>query len=640
MKTTNSIRKSLKILLRSKSSAIVVLLAPLIIVLIIGLGFLDTGETIMNLGVITPSTTDTTERFVRNLDTVENNIIRYEVIEDCVLSIQEGRVLACVYFPPGFEITDEASEEITFYIDESRINLVYRLISSLSLSVEGEQAEIREEITSDILSVLDQTSRDVDRTITETISIRSSINTVLEKIEDASKELGDLDTSSEDFVIDDYSSELDDLEEEYSLLVERAEKVIDESSQFSNESAAFDDAITDLDDVLYDSDDVIENFEVLSDALTLVSESFVDLQAKLSDVESTSSEVQSALDSIEDELDEINTALDSLRTRQDLMVERIDQMQFRDAGRIARPVGTNIEPITSDMTRLTYSFPYLLMLVIMLVGVMLSSTLVFMEKDSKAYFRNFTTPTKNIFFTMVTFLTSALVIFLQVFIIMIVAYFFLNVPVLDNLSVTITLLLLATIVFIMIGMFIGHLFNTSEAITMANIAIGSIFIFLSNLILPIETLSETIQKISSYNPYVIMSESLRSSLLFNSTYQSLLTEILLIIAYSAILFIIILVLLKISSSKYIYDLRHKKNKKKQKGEDFIINKKKITSVESLFEALESISEKEYKELTTPKNVISEWLKEELGRKYLAMRIKKKNKKDALNIIKKRLKKKK
>ncbi len=322
------------------------------------------------------------------------------------------------------------------------------------------------------------------------------------------------------------------------------------------------------------------------------------------------------------------------------MVERIDQLQFRDAGRIAQPVGTNIEPITSDMTRLTYSFPYLLMLVIMLVGIMLSSTLVFMEKDSKAYFRNFTTPTKNIFFTTVTFLTSAFVILLQVLIILLVAYFFLNVPVLDNLDVTLTIILLASVVFIMLGIFIGHLFNTSEAITMANIALGSIFIFLSNLILPVETLSDSIQIIASYNPYVILSESLRSSLLFSTGYDSLIPELLTIIVYSIVLLLLILIMLKIAGSKYIYDLRHKKHRQaKKKNKELELGGKKVKNIAELIEAMEGMSDEEYNKVVKKDNVVSEWLKNDMGKNYLSRRIKKKDRKKALLILKKRNKKK-
>jgi ABC-2 type transport system permease protein len=243
-------------------------------------------------------------------------------------------------------------------------------------------------------------------------------------------------------------------------------------------------------------------------------------------------------------------SVEEVKSRQEDISGEVASFKITNPELIAKPIKTKIESVTTKNTRITYSFPYLLMLVVLFVATMLSSTLVMLDKKSRAYFRNFTIPLSNLFLIFMTYITTLLILIVQVAIIMCVVKFGLDVPVLNNIAISALIIFAGISVFSLLGIVIGNLFSTFESITMTTIAIGSIFIFLSNLILPLETLSPEIQQIARYNPYVITSETIRKVMLFNTGIEMIVDDLLILGIYCAVAAIIIIIINRIYSSKF------------------------------------------------------------------------------------------
>jgi hypothetical protein len=243
---------------------------------------------------------------------------------------------------------------------------------------------------------------------------------------------------------------------------------------------------------------------------------------------------------------------------------------------------------------------------------MLSSTIIMMEKTSKAYFRNFTTPTKDFTFIISVFFTSFFIVILQLIFILILAYYFLNTTILANVGLTILLVVFAITLFTLIGMIIGYLFNSQEAATMASISVGSVFLFLSNLILPLETMSQVIQNVSRFNPYVMCSELLKKLTLFGSQWNEVSLDFALIAAYIVVAFVLVLLIEKGSKIQYI----SKKPIVKQiiKKDDIVDKYFKMKSgvlirdEKELLSELKKMSDVSYQDyVTTKKNDFESWL---------------------------------
>ena len=628
MKSTTTILKNLKLLFRSKASALVVLLAPLLIVLIVGVSFVDS-DTRLNVGVV-GSEYDLGQRLVESLGET-NNIVDYNFQEDCVRGITDGFVVACIIIPQEADFGNNVT--VKFYVDESRMNLVYRIISSVSTNLGDEQIEISQELTQDILSVLDINYDTVQ-------SINSKLEDVLKKVDESKKSVTNtrsvstsIDTTSNSISMANINSDLNSLKDSYSSLRSKSKELVDTAETFllsvpdSDEKANFTTKVSSLKSFINSaSGNKLEEFDDLIEKLGGVTNSFNSLRAKLDGAKSGFEEISKQLNSISSILNTIESELLAVVKTNNDLINLIDSLEYTSAETISRPFNTHIETVTSQEGNLIFAFPYLLGLVVMLIGIMLSSTLVFIEKDSRAHFRNFTTPTKSFFFLFMTYLTAIMIIFVQVIVILAFAYFLLGIPVLDNLEVSVAVLFVGISIFVFIGMLIGKLFNTSEAITMANIAIGSIFLFLSNLVLPLETLPENIRRVIDFNPYVTVSESLRQAFLFNSSFLDMQMQLFVMLAYSLVLIVLISILTKFSSIRI-------KTKK-----DSVINvngaRLFVYTLEDLIKEIESLNSKSFDEASKNNDVFRSWL---ISNKYkkLAKKIKGKNKEETLDILKKK-----
>jgi ABC-type polysaccharide/polyol phosphate export permease len=252
-------------------------------------------------------------------------------------------------------------------------------------------------------------------------------------------------------------------------------------------------------------------------------------------------------------------------------------------------------------------------LIIVFIGIMLSSNIIIMEKTSKAYFRNFTTPTTDLTFVMSVFLTSFIVVLLQLVFILGLAYYFLNTSIFSNLLLTVLLLLGTISLFTIVGMVIGYAFNNQEAVTMASISVGSVFLFLSNLILPLETMSPVIQRIAQYNPYVVCSELLKKLALFESTFKEVYMDYVIIVAYIVILFVLAILIEKGSKIQFISKkpiAMQLAKKKDQPIEKYfkLKNGVLLMSDKDLLEELTKMADKEFEGyVNKKKNDFESWL---------------------------------
>lgn len=652
MKAGSMIKKNLKLLFRNKGSALVVLLAPLLIVLIIGFSFSGQEEVVLNIGVHAPDNTELTQRFMQNLNTSEIELIEYSSLDDCTSGVEQSVVLACILFPDNFKLETGKTNNVTFYVDESRINLVHQLIAKLSINLDIESSEVTEELTTRLLEILETTSYEVQESIATIVSVKAKSQQAENTRKSSNSQLTNLDVGDVDVETSGLSSELDNLKSDATSLRSKASSAYSDGKELlakisynGTEASDLDNSLDSLNSSLSSTSTLDADFDNIIEDLESVDEGVLALKSKLDQTRNVKGAVVDNLNALSADLQKISSDLDSVKSRQEKITSEIGSFDLKNAENIVNPITTNIETVSANKNKVTFSFPYLLMLIVVFVGMMLASTLVFMEKDSRAYFRNFTLPVKSGYFITTTFLTSIIVLLVQILVVLLVVNFGLGVPVFESFGVTGLILLLSMVLFIFAGMFLGHLFSTSEGIMMSSIAIGSVLIFLSNLVLPLETLSPLIQKIAQYNPYVIASESIRKATLFGAGFDSLYMQIVILVVYVILAMAATFIVKTVMSSKYVKNFHHLRNKNKiNLPEDHYLvipeHELVIKNLRDLVIALENIGDKDYAKLISPKNVFSGWLKNNLKARYLALKINVKSREKAIKILKKYLKKKK
>jgi ABC-type multidrug transport system permease subunit len=320
--------------------------------------------------------------------------------------------------------------------------------------------------------------------------------------------------------------------------------------------------------------------------------------------------------------------------------ELLDSIEVAEAGSIVSPIQTAINPITREDDNLTFTYPYVLMLVIMFMGLMLGSTLVVVDKTSHAAFRNFTTSTRDEFHIFMSYLTTLLVLLAQVFIILLFSYFLVSTPLLNNFATSIFIILIAISLWSFLGMIIGYLSNNQESSMIACLTIGSISLFISNLVIPIEGMNQLIRVFTYVNPYVVLSEMLKKSMLFNIPTGGFGAQLLIMLIVVIALFIAIILVQRYMKKRYFTQMRTVEVKAVKKAvKPLEIMGRPVKDEFQLLTVLDLMTRADFQKLVTENsNPIYIWIRDEIGDKKLAGSLKTTSKERMILALDKRLKK--
>jgi ABC-type multidrug transport system permease subunit len=266
----------------------------------------------------------------------------------------------------------------------------------------------------------------------------------------------------------------------------------------------------------------------------------VGVQERLERADTSRDTLKGVVTGIKSQLGEGLDALNTIKASFEKIDNHIGSVQISGADEVVSPIKTSIKAISSDTTHLNLLFPSLIVLVVMFVSILLATTLVMMEKHSPAYFRNFITPVHDFWFVFSTYVTNMLIVLVQVVVIVAISIIFFSADLMSVALVTGVALLLVMSAFTFIGMFIGYVFNSEETGTLAAISVGSVFLLLSNLIVPLESVPESVRQILQYNPFVYGEIMLRKVLIYKQSFAGLEEYMIYFAVLSLVLFVFVM----------------------------------------------------------------------------------------------------
>ena len=229
-----------------------------------------------------------------------------------------------------------------------------------------------------------------------------------------------------------------------------------------------------------------------------------------------------------------------------------NSIEIKEVSKIVSPISTEIKPITSESTHFEYTFPSLLVIVLLFSGLLVASTTIIEEKSSKAFFRNFITPTPGSLFVFGNYLSNLFIVLFQIFVIFVALFFFSSSEIPPEILTNLVLIILLTAsVFILLGMLIGYLFKSGETANLAVISLACILLFFSNTILPLETLPLAIRTIAGYNPFILGVDALKEILLFKAPLAGISMQFYTLLAYLAVLIVLVYVVRFFLKRRYI-----------------------------------------------------------------------------------------
>ena len=562
-------KKNLKLLIRSKSSALIVIFAPLLIILILGLSYNTSAQYGLNIGIYSSSFTEDVTSFISILEEEDFKVVKYETsVEECIEDIKQGLVHTCVSLPESLNVEDNVQKEVTFHIDPSRVNLVWMIQETVKTKFNLKSQEISKELAQNILTSFISTKEGISEGQNNLNSIKEKALFASTSTQTTHDSLGDIDLSlSEDSISSDNVTLTKILKN-----IGESKDLIDNAISGINGAGIEDDEVrNEIKSYLSDADALLDELEgnestsikdLISDFETKLSATQVKMTAATSAIEGSSSD----LDGVASKLQETVSAIDTLKESLAGIQTNLEEQKVTDAEIIVAPLTTKIERVSEKGTYLNYVFPTLLILVIMFTSLLLGTSLVMMEKHSPAFLRNFFLPVRKISFIISIYFTNLILILLQIVIILGISLIFLKevLPVLPQISLV---LFIAASVFTFLGMTVGYLFTSEETGTLASISLGSLLLFISGVVLPIETISPIFRQITLFNPFVIAEKLVREVFIFNSPLQVIWLDILLLAGYAIVLFLIILIIESVIHNRLRHkSMRHHKQLKKKHKE--------------------------------------------------------------------------
>jgi ABC-type multidrug transport system permease subunit len=634
VKLSTTIAKNLKLLFRSKESAYTIVFGPILIILLVSFAFMGaTDEYTVRVGTYTPVQTQFSERTIQALN--EHNYLMsvYPDQEACIDSVKTGTTHACMIFSD--REAGNGTVPVVFYMDLSRTNIIYQISDDLEGALDLQTNEIRNQLAGDALTRMQTAAVLIERDLNKTEKINARFTSIAKELQVAKQELGKLSNGTENIstlqgmrgyqlglagntrtVVNISTTALERARRMLGTIEQQcsdcAESTRDEVRQLQRD---IDTAETKINTI---SQDVTK--QQLFEANLLLDDAIRDLtriqQAELN--ESLAQEkivlaVQKSSQDADSNAREIAQVATSLRyTAAFLKGEK------SNASTISSPVSTSIVSVTASSDHLSFTYPYLLVLVIMFIGMLLASTLIVADKTSRASFRNFTTPTSDAYHIVVSFITAFILLIVEVAIILALSAVFVAQPLFLNLSSTLLIICIAIVLFTFIGMIIGYLSTTQEAAMIASISLGSILLFVSNLIIPVEGMASIVRVLTHVNPYLILSELLKKSMLYGVSTQQLSSNLITLCILAVVLLIITFFIQRRIKQRYFRQdaglLRHVPT-------PLTLGSTTVHNEVELLDALDRMTRAEFEHLVSADdNIISVWIAKELRNRKLAKQL--------------------
>src|SRR3989344_1352918 len=518
------IKKDFKLLFRNKSSTLIFVLGPLLIVLILGFAFNSVNLYGLKLATYSQQYSTLTDGLLNKLSS-QFTIIKTATQQACINGVKLSEWHVCLVFPNGFDI--KGNNNIDFYINPTKMNLVYIITNLISAKVGEQTTEISKELVEALLKKMSFVKDEVDKNK----ELLANINEATVDIKDRSSRLYDK-FAALNISFNETGLNTTGIEEQLKTLRINAAKIgtakenISDSEIKSIISSAYTNVsseITILTSSITDLKDAVQ-----SERDTLNNASSSQVMAKTS--------LATTLLQLDNSLNDINNMSSSFAVMQEQLITGLD------ASKLVQPITTSIKEVTTEKRYISFIFPILLVMMLMFGGIFFGSSLVISEKTSKAYFRNLIVPVRRITFILSAYITTMIVLAAEAGIVFGAVYFFTKSAIRPDLLAA---LVLIASVFTFIGLLIGYISRNSEVAMLLSIAIVALLMFFSNLILPIETIAY-MKEVAVYKPFTIASNIIKESMLLSIGYKAQLKYITVLFSYLAIAFISSLLAQKLS----------------------------------------------------------------------------------------------
>ena len=563
------IQKNIKLVFRSYSSLLLLVLGPLLLILLVGFAFGGSALHDINIGIINPPKDVILSQIIPS----KSDYTIFPDKEECLLSLKIEMHHACLEFSEDFATKNIEGKivsvgEITLYFNNAQFNLANKLESSLEKQLQLTSDQITLSSAKKIIGDINEAVRSMQETQIKVQFYTERAQKIKDELEYAketmifvrsdyeqtSKHISEVLAINESLEL---SSQLNDLNKSFhenveniSRSIKSVETSIGKTEEYVNNNSNLSVNLSNArKNLIY----IRNNLESASNTFDSFLANAYDYNALLANATASNAELlelygntslklNQSIARIEEDIIFIDSAIKDLeRTNESLSfyISKFSGLEEEQALSLVNPIHSTFTTLLKDLEKISLIFPVLLVFIISFIGILLSNMNVLNELHSQASFRNFLVPVHFFVFAFGLFVTNVFMVSLQITVLLIIAYtqFSINFfPVLTDFIIT-TLLIM--FIFILIGMCVAYKVKTKQNSIILSTFLALGFFLFSDVIFPLQTMPKLAAFFASLNPLVIGEEILRKLLFFNIPLSAQIGELLLLISYLIVLFILL-----------------------------------------------------------------------------------------------------
>ncbi len=528
------IKRNIKTLFSQKTTSLMIILGPLLITFMAGLAFDDAGYN-LKIGIFSETSSPLAVSLIKSFSTDRFSMVNYRTVGNCIEALKKAEINLCLHI-----VQEPQSEAIdtTFYVDYSRLSLVWQLLNIVDAQISSKSAELGINFTTQVLNSIELTKNELEKNketlvvlTTQNDDINKKINAMLNilKSTDLQVNLTSLDNFTaalEDnkFLLaiakmNEYSAELSQEYREVtdSLMAQLQQSAISEQDKLKlvdiiNKGRANVRALNDKTRVMTDisHQDLIRlqnDIVTLSIEIDKVREEYYTLYGfKMSGIAN--------LERILSALDKNLISVLTLQRAINKINSGYNELKISDPISALNPIKTIIKPVVAQKSGMHYVLPVLLVLMIMFTGMLLAPVLISAEKNSPAAIRNKLTPVSQKMFVLAAFLSCFLVVGAQMLLVAGISIFFLGSNILLGFPLSLGAVILIIMFFVLLGMAFGYLLKTEGLALLGSTLTAVFLVIFSDVVLPVESMPKILEEILRFNPVIVSIMLLKKTLLF------------------------------------------------------------------------------------------------------------------------------
>jgi len=569
----NEFIKNLKIMFRNWTSLSLLVIAPLVFILIVGYAFSSDAVTGINIGLISEDGR-AIGSFAENVSSFAS-VRDYESVDSCISAMELHETHICIEIN-AINVSEKGlkhlpSANVVYYYDNTRKQLSLAIISNLQkffglraeeISIESARSIIEE--IQGLVGFITEHKSDIDQIKNESAVIRQDLVERKAKLEEV----------REDFLpaYAEIKAAQAELHSSYAL-IENSTKSLDRSVlEMKKEIGKLRGNLTAQEELL----ESLPETSMLNStrALILALDSF---EARLDNLTSAYHSANrdvndsvAAVDSAVEVADQIKLMLDEEIRMTGIYIQKIDvsiaridevsaeldqrlvllgELHPELAEKLVKPIVSSYVLLLKGATNIQISFPQLLVIIIMFISLLFANIATINEINDRAYFRNLIAPVDSIIYFAGLFITSVVIVFLQILVLFLVAETRLGIDIKSIFWQISAISVMLISFFILVGMLFAYLFRSVQSSILMTTFVALLFFLFGNTIAPMESMPALARLASSYNPLVFGEYMIKQVQLFGSSLDAILPQLALLAIFIGVMLLLAIMMFKASAMR-------------------------------------------------------------------------------------------